>query len=69
MPRISGLECLAIVKNDSDLQTVPVIVLTTSDLLKDRSPAQTYGVDGYLVKPDGFDKLVIMASELCTTWL
>ncbi|MFO7813504.1 MAG: response regulator [Pelovirga sp.] len=69
MPGMSGLEVLSIVKKDPELQTIPVVVLTTSDLLVDRSAAHTCGVDGYLVKPDDFDKFVVMMSELCAVWL
>ena len=69
MPRFSGLEVLAIVKKDPELQTIPVVLLTTSDLAKDQSAAHTCGVDGYLIKPDHFDKFVLMMGELCTTWL
>jgi len=38
-------------------------------LLVDRSAAHTCGADGYLVKPDDFDKFVVMISELCAVWL
>jgi len=69
MPRISGLEVLSVVKKDPELQTIPVVVLTTSDLIKDRLAADTCGVDGYLVKPDDFDQFVHMMSELCAAWL
>lgn len=69
MPQCGGLEVLAITKKDPELQTIPVVVLTTSDLLKDRSAAHTYGADGYLIKPDDFDKFTLMVGELCTTWL
>ena len=69
MPRMSGLEVLSVVKKDPELQAIPVVVLTTSDLLVDRSAAHTCGADGYLVKPDDFDKFVVMISELCAVWL
>ncbi|MBD1399656.1 response regulator [Pelovirga terrestris] len=69
MPHVSGLEVLAIVKKDPELQTIPVVVLTTSDIEEDRSEARACGVDGYLTKPVDFDKFVSMISELCNTWL
>ncbi|MCA1796733.1 MAG: response regulator [Geobacteraceae bacterium] len=69
MPHVSGLEVLAIVKKDPELQKIPIVVLTTSDVEEDRLEARTCGVDGYLIKPVDFDKFVHMIGELCVTWL
>lgn len=59
MPHLGGFEVLATVKKDPELQTIPVFVLTTSDLLKNRSAARVNGVNGYLIKPDDFGKSLI----------
>ena len=69
MPHVSGLEVLAIVKNDPELQAIPVVVLTTSDIEEDRSKARSCGVDDYLTKPVDFDKFVDMIKQMCVTWL
>ncbi len=69
MPHLGGLEVLATIKKDPELQTIPVVVLTTSDLLKDRSAAHANGVDGYLIKPGDFSMCVDMIDKLCLTWL
>ena len=69
MPQIGGLEVLAIVKNDPELQAIPVVVLTTSNAEEDRSTAKACRVDGYLTKPVNFDAFLNMMDELCTTWL
>jgi CheY-like chemotaxis protein len=69
MPRIGGLEVLSIVKKDPELRSIPVVVLTTSDLPNDRSAAHSYGADDYLVKPNHIDMFVLMMSKLCATWL
>jgi len=69
MPHVGGLQVLAIIKEDPELQTIPVVVLTTSDGEEDRSQARAFGVDGYLTKPVDFDKFVTMIDELCTAWL
>lgn len=66
---VSGLEVLTIVKKDPELQTIPTVVLTTSDFEEDRLEARTCGADGYLIKPVDFDKFVTMMDELCATWL
>lgn len=69
MPHVSGLEVLTMIKQEPELQTIPVVVLTTSDVEEDRSAARACGVDGYLTKPVDFDQFVIMIDELCTAWL
>lgn len=69
MPHVDGLEVLAIIKKDPELQAIPVVVLTTSDVEEDRSQARACGVDGYLTKPVDFDKFVSMIRQICVTWL
>ena len=69
MPRVSGLEVLAVVKNDPELQSIPVVLLTTSGIESDRSAAHDCGVDGYLTKPFDFDNFVRVINKLCVTWL
>ena len=69
MPRINGLDVLAIVKKDDALKAIPVVMLTTSTSEKDRSEAQSCGTDGYLIKPADFDDFVNMMEGLCVTWL
>lgn len=69
MPHVSGLEVLAIVKNDPELQTIPAVVLTTSDAEADRSKARACGADEYLTKPVNFGKFVDMIKQMCVTWL
>ena len=58
MPRMSGLEMLSILKNDSDLFHIPVVVLTTSADDNDIQESFRNGVAGYIVKPVTFEKFV-----------
>jgi len=69
MPQLGGLEVLAIVKKDPGLQTIPIVMMTTSDLAEDRTKAHSCGADGYVTKPDDFDEFVRIMNELCVTWL
>lgn len=69
MPRINGLGVLEVVKMDPALKTTPVVILTTSASEKDRSAAEQWGVDGYLIKPVDFEGFVSLVKELCATWL
>lgn len=51
MPRMSGLEFLAELRDDPELSETPVVVLTTSELPSDIAEAQRLRADGYLIKP------------------
>mgnify|MGYP000436346500 CR=1 FL=1 len=52
MPRMSGLEFLEEIRNDSDLKDSVVLVLTTSSADKDQAAAYDKHVAGYIVKSD-----------------
>ena len=51
LPKLDGLEFLALVKADPRLKRIPVVVLTTSDTELDLRRAYDRGANGYLVKP------------------
>ena len=52
LPRRDGLEVLAWVRALQELSSLRVIDLTSSNLDTDRSQAERFGIDAYLVKPD-----------------
>ena len=51
MPKINGIEFLAILKADEDLRHIPTIILTTSDNRKDILECYRIGISGYILKP------------------
>ncbi|MCX4776073.1 response regulator [Streptomyces sp. NBC_01264] len=51
MPRMNGRDLLRILKNDADLQTIPVVVLTTSSAPDDVVGAYTSHANAYVTKP------------------
>ncbi len=60
MPRMNGLEFLAVLKKDKKLRYLPAIVLTTSENRSDLLECYRLGIAGYLLKhpnrrpgPDG----------------
>jgi len=57
MPRINGLEVLEKVKADDELRSIPVVVLTSSDLPKDVSDAYRLGTNSFVTKPAGAEVL------------
>ncbi|MFG3281539.1 response regulator [Streptomyces sp. NPDC048111] len=51
MPRMNGRELLRVLKADADLQTIPVVVLTTSSAPDDVTDAYTSHANAYVTKP------------------
>jgi DNA-binding response OmpR family regulator len=57
LPKISGLELLKKWKEDRSFAHLPIIVLSTSDIEKDKKSALSLGAGQYLVKPSNYDSL------------
>jgi len=56
LPKMGGIEFLKELRADPDLQSLPVIVLTSSNEPRDRAVAFEYDVDDYIVKPHSFEE-------------
>ncbi|GAC1532243.1 MAG: response regulator [Acidimicrobiales bacterium] len=57
MPRLSGLQVLRTVKADESLRTIPIVVLTSSDLTRDVDDAYRLGTNSFVTKPAGTEVL------------
>ena len=68
MPKMNGLEFLKELREDKDLHTISVFVLTTSNDDKDRIEAYNYNVAGYIIKPITFESFVVAVSTLHSFW-
>lgn len=55
MPRMDGRQVLSEVKNDEDLRTIPVVVLTTSSSDSDILGSYTLQANAYVTKPINLD--------------
>ncbi len=69
LPRRSGLEVLKWIREQSPFRTLPVVLLTSSNQVRDIASAHNLGANGYLVKPASSEKLVELASTLRDTCL
>jgi len=69
MPRMNGLEFVAVVKNDPDLRLIPVVVLTTSSEEGDRVAAFSNSVAGYMVKPVDYPQFVGIIGLIRDYWM
>jgi two-component system response regulator len=68
MPRVDGREALASIKADSDLCSIPVVVLTTSSDEGDILKCYALGANSYICKPDSFSDLVDIVAHLHRYW-
>ena len=57
MPRMNGLECLAVIKKIERLQKVPVFIYSTSADPKLVAECKQMGASDFIVKPPGLQLL------------
>ena len=70
LPRRSGFEVLSWLRaQNTGVQRLPVVVLTSSSHSQDVNRAYDLGANSYLVKPSGPDALLDMIQKLDTYWL
>lgn len=68
MPRMNGIEFLQELRNDPELSSTPVVVLTTSNDDQDKVKAYNMNVAGYLVKPVTFQNFCDVMVTLNKYW-
>ena len=68
LPKMNGMELLSTLKEDKELRSIPVVVLTTSDAESDRSMAYLRHANSYVVKPGDFGRFRTMIQDLSTYW-
>ncbi len=69
LPRKNGREVLAEIKADPALQTIPVVVLTTSQAEEDVGKAYNLHANCYVVKPLELDTFVHAVQSIRHFWL
>lgn len=58
MPRLDGYQTCALIKNNSEFKSTPVIMLSSKDGLFDKARGRIVGSDQYLTKPFSKDELL-----------
>jgi len=69
MPKVDGLEVLRQIRADENLNTIPVVVLTSSREQSDLVRSYKLGVNAYVVKPVDFKQFVEAVHELGMFWM
>jgi len=68
MPGLDGRRTLELIKQASELKTIPVVILTTSDDERDVQSCYALGANTYIQKPVDFDGLIAAIQRLKEYW-
>ncbi|MEW8524714.1 MAG: response regulator [Candidatus Thiodiazotropha endolucinida] len=68
LPKMSGFEFLQELRKDPELDSLRIIVLTSSNEPKDRAAAFEFEVDDYIVKPHSFDEFTRAIATILALW-
>lgn len=68
MPRVSGHEVLAAVKDDESLRKIPIVVLTTSDFEHDVVRSYNLGANSFITKPVDVDQFISLIKAVENYW-
>jgi CheY-like chemotaxis protein len=68
LPKVDGIQVLEKIKANESLQSVPVVMLTTSREEKDLVHSYQLGVNAYVVKPVAFKEFIQAIQELGVFW-
>ena len=68
LPKLGGMDVLAMLKQNSDIVPIPIIILSTSDRQDDIHTAYALGANTYIIKPIHFSDFVQVMKNLATFW-
>ena len=68
MSKMNGLEFLKILKSDQHLKYIPVIILSTSNNIRDLKRCYEEGIAGYMVKPLKYEDYITKILTLVNYW-
>ena len=68
LPKVEGLEVLRQIKRDDRTRTIPVVVLTSSQLERDIVESYRLGVNSFVSKPVEFDEFTRAVSDIGLYW-
>lgn len=68
LPGTDGRSLLAVIKDDEDLRSIPVVVLTTSNNPKDIAACYLRGANSYQIKPVDYARFKQSLQTLIAYW-
>lgn len=69
MPKVDGLQVLQAIREDKRTESIPVVIMTSSNEERDIVEGYRLGVNSYIVKPVDFDNFSKAVAELGFYWL
>jgi two-component system, response regulator len=69
LPKVTGLEVLRQIKHDPRTRLVPVVLLTSSAIVRDVTLAYAFGANSYVQKPMDFDEFRQTVRRVGEYWL
>lgn len=69
LPKFSGLEVLKRIRENPMTKKLPVVILTTSNEIKDVEGSYELGANSYIRKPVDFDEFAEVVKTLGNYWL
>jgi CheY-like chemotaxis protein len=69
MPKMSGVEVLKWIRQQSIVKQTRVLIFTSSEKPEDFNAANEIGADGYVLKPTKFDDLKKLVKQIHEEWL
>jgi CheY-like chemotaxis protein len=69
MPKVSGMQVLEKVKSDSDIKSIPVVILTSSKEDPDVKKCYALGANSYIVKPVDSNNFFLAIKEIGLYWM
>lgn len=69
MPAMDGFAVLRWIREQPGLKTLRVVILTSSDEMRDVTAAYQAGANSFLIKPVDFDRFVEISQALNGYWL
>ncbi len=68
MPKVGGLEVLKTIREDPKHKHLPVVVMTSSSMDRDRIESYELGVNAYVIKPLVYEKFAEAIASILEFW-
>lgn len=69
LPKVDGFDVVRWIRRQPGFSKIPVVVLTSSDAIRDVNRAYALGANSFLVKPLDFENFIETAKSLRKYWL
>jgi len=69
MPRVDGFEVLKWIRSQPGFKSLIVVVLTSSEEMRDVNDAYHFGANSFLIKPQDFENAINLADLINAYWL